>query len=343
MYDKLIQWSKKNFSHLPWRENRSMYGTLVSEIMLQQTTVGTVLNHYERFLKKFPTIKSLAQSSEEELLIEWKGLGYYRRAKNLKKISEQIFLQFNGKIPEAFDDLMSLNGIGPYTANAILAIGLDQKALAIDANLERVISRLFMLDEIKGAKLTKKIYELFNANEIFNFKKISYRELNEAIMDLGRTYCKVSTVECLNCPLNKVCKANINRCQLEYPKADKIKLKENFELSLIRIIVKKNDEVLMFQKAENEWLHGQWELPTFILESGDKKLKQYPDLKSKISKFDGEYKTSITKYKIVNYIKVMNEANFKKITKDKKYIFRKFDRSSNLSTASIKALAKIKS
>lgn len=343
MYDKLIHWSKKNFSHLPWREKRNIYGTLVSEIMLQQTTVGTVLNHYERFLKRFPTIKSLAQSSEEELLIEWKGLGYYRRAKNLKKISEQIFLQYNGKIPETFDELMTLNGVGPYTANAILAIGLDQKALAIDANLERVISRLFMIDELKGTKLTKKIYELFNANEILNLKKTSYRELNEAIMDLGRTYCKVSTVECLNCPLNKICQAHINRCQLKYPKTNTVKLKESFELSLIRIIVKKRDEVLMFQKDKNEWLHGQWELPTFILESGDKKLKQYPLLNNKINKFDGEYKTSITKYKIINYIKVMSEASFKKLIKDKKYIFRKFDRSSNLSTASIKALTKIKS
>lgn len=342
MYKNLIHWSKKNFSHLPWREKRTLYGTLVSEIMLQQTTVGTVLNHYERFLKRFPTIKSLAQSSEEELLIEWKGLGYYRRAKNLKKISEQIFLQFKGKIPESFEELMTLNGVGPYTANAILAIGLDQKALAIDANLERVISRLFMLDEMKGTKLTRKIYELFNTNKILDLKNISYRDLNEAIMDLGRTYCKVSTVECLNCPLNNVCKAHINRCQLEYPKTDNVKVKENFELSLIRIVVKKNDEVLMFQKEEKEWLHGQWELPTFILETADKKLKQYPMLNCKFNNFDGEYKTSITKYKIINYIKVMSVANFKKNIKDKKYIFRKLDRNSNLSTASIKALNKIK-
>lgn len=343
MYQKLIQWSEKNFSHLPWREKRSLYGTLVSEIMLQQTTVGTVLNHYERFLQRFPNIKSLANATEEELLIEWKGLGYYRRARNLKKIAEQVNLKHKGIIPDTFEELQKLDGVGPYTANAILAIGLDQKALAIDANLERVISRIFMIDEVKGIKLTKKIYELFAANEILNFSNVSYRKLNEAIMDLGRTYCKVSTVECLNCPLNKICKANLNRSQLTYPKANVIKEKTNFELSLLRIIVKKNNQILAYQKNESEWLHGQWEIPTFIISTNDEKLNQYPQIKNKFTKFDGEYKTTITKYKINNFIKIMSEESFRKLSKDKKYIFRKNDRSSNLSTASIKALSKIKS
>lgn len=343
MYSSLIKWSKKNFSHLPWRESRTLYGTLVSEIMLQQTTVGTVLNHYDRFLKRFPTIKSLAKSTEEELLIEWKGLGYYRRAKNLKKIAEQILKNHNGNIPTSFDELINLNGVGPYTANAIMSIGLDQKALAVDANLERVLSRLFLIDVQKGPKLTQKIYELFENNEILNIKKISFRELNEAIMDLGRTYCKVSTVECLNCPLNKLCQANLNRNQLEFPRSNKTAEKISHDLSLLRVIVKKKDEVLMYQKVDTEWLHGQWELPTFILESSDKKLKQYPMISQKIVQFDGQYKTAITKYKITNYIKIMSEKDFKKLDKNKRYEFRKLDRSSNLSTASIKALNKIKS
>ena len=342
MPKKLINWSKKNFSHLPWRENRTIYRTLVSEIMLQQTTVGTVLNHFERFLKKFPSIKSLSKASEEELLIEWKGLGYYRRAKNLKKIADQVDKKFNGTIPNNEDELLSLNGIGPYTANAILSIGLDKKAIAVDANLERVISRLYALEDLKGNALNKKIYQLFNQNKILNYKDISYRDLNEALMDLGRTYCKTMTVECQNCPMSTHCLAYKKREQLKFP-VQKNQKKESYEIELVRFVVNKSNKILAYEKSEREWLHGQWELPTFILSTNDKKLNQYPYLSKKIDLKNAiTFKTGITKYKITNYVVKLKHDEFKKITESKKYMFKEINRESNLSTASTKALAKIK-
>lgn len=337
-FENLIQWSKDHFSELPWRNGRTVYRTLVSEIMLQQTTVGTVKNHFERFLKKFPTLESLAQASEEQLLIEWKGLGYYRRAKNLRKIAIGLMDIFGGKFPKTEEELLKLNGVGAYTANALLAIGMDQKALAVDANLERVISRLFAIEEMKGPKLTKLIHAQFKENKILNFKNISYRDLNEALMDLGRVYCKANTVECQNCPLSSNCSAFKSREQLKYPVQDK-KVKQFFELELVRVVVTKGQKVLAYQKNDNEWLHGQWELPTIVINSQDEKLEQYPQLKKKI-KVDNlkKYKTSITKYKITNYVSVMTFEEFKKLGIKKDFEFVKIDGSGNLSTASHKAL-----
>ena len=166
MFEKLVDWSQKNYAHLPWRKNRSLYGTLVSEIMLQQTTVSTVEKHFERFISKYPNISSLAKIDEEQMLIEWKGLGYYRRARNLLNAAKQIENEFMGNIPENFQQLKSIKGIGDYTANAILSIGANKKALPLDANLERVFSRLYGLKEKKGPKLLKLIQEKFSKGEL---------------------------------------------------------------------------------------------------------------------------------------------------------------------------------
>src|SRR5690606_19105274 len=142
MWSHLLTWSAREFGHLPWRKERTLYRTLVSEIMLQQTTVSTVLQHYERFLKRFPDLTTLAAASEEEMLIAWDGLGYYRRAKNLKRIAEMLVADWDGQFRERADDLLMIKGIGPYTSNALLAIGMVRPALAVDAILERVLARI---------------------------------------------------------------------------------------------------------------------------------------------------------------------------------------------------------
>jgi A/G-specific adenine glycosylase len=341
MFINLISWSKKHYSDLPWRTNRTLYGTLVSEIMLQQTTVGTVKNHFDRFLKKFPTIKSLADTTEEELLIQWKGLGYYRRAKNLKKICMELMKSYKGKFPQDELSLLKLNGVGPYTANALLSIGMDRKALAVDANIERVLSRFYGIELEKGSKLSKEIYIQFKENKILNLKNVSYRELNEALMDLGRVYCKSMTVECQNCPVNKGCVAYKNRTQLKFPISSKTK-KEVFEIEVVRFLIVKEKKYLAYLKNEKEWLHGQWELPTFILKSSDKKLVQYPILTSKIdTNACKKFKTTITKYKITNWIFPISLKEFQKISKDPKYFFRELNDKSNFSTTTMKCLAKL--
>lgn len=341
-FKKLLNWSQADFTDLPWRKNRSLYGTLVSEIMLQQTTVGTVKNHYERFLQRFPDLESLAKASEEELLVAWKGLGYYRRARNLKKIAEYIFQNHTGAFPVTASELQQIPGIGPYTSQALIAIGKDKKGLAIDANLERVIARLYGLKVEKGLKLQKRIMELFNQGKIFSDFKSSYRALNEALMDLGRTYCQARKASCELCPMKNDCQAFKEKEPLAYPveKVTSGKEKEEHQLHLLRIVIIKKNKILAYKKNENEWLSGQYELPTLVISSTDKKLTQYPALKSKIDhKTLKQYKTGITKYKIINSLLEADQRSLKVLGFSSKVEWRELDtESSNLSTASYKAL-----
>lgn len=346
LFLNLIEWSNRQYSHLPWRENRTLYKTLVSEIMLQQTTVGTVLNHFEIFLKEYPTIKDLANSTEEQICISWKGLGYYRRARSLRSLAIQIVEKFKGKIPTTLDELQSLKGIGPYTANAIMAIGADQKALAVDANLERVLARFYGIEVEKGLKLQKRLWTDFGENKIMaEMDMLSSRALNEAMMDLGRIICQARKASCALCPLAPKCKAKASGDPLNYP-VEGVKQKSvDFYLKVLRVVVKDKKKILVYQKSAKEWLSGQWELPTFILETNDEKLKQYPQLKIKRN-FENLpcVKTGITKYNIYNYILELSLDEFEMMTKkiELEYEFKTNDVKLNMSTATQKVFKKLK-
>jgi A/G-specific adenine glycosylase len=338
----LINWSKKEFSHLPWRKNRSLYRTLVSEIMLQQTTVSTVSNHYERFLKTFPDIESLARASEDELTVAWKGLGYYRRARNLKKIAEAIVFGHEGEFPDDLETLQNIPGIGPYTASAILGIGMDKRALAVDANLERVIARLYGLKLEKGPKLQKHIQELFQNKKLFSEKKISFRKLNEALMDLGRNYCQARKASCELCFLKNGCIAFKKGKPLEFPVSTlEVKPTQEHELHLLRVYVIKEGKLLVYKKEDHEWLAGQYEVPTFITHTTDKKLKQYELLNANLPEVSGSFKTGITKYKIDNAVVIADELLFKKLKFTRKVEWKEMKaEASNFSTATLKGLKK---
>ncbi len=334
----LLNWSQSEFSHLPWRKDRSLFKTLVSEIMLQQTTVGTVKNHFERFISQFESLESLASATESELLIAWKGLGYYRRAKNLKKIAYSLVHDHKGKFPIDLETLTKIPGIGPYTANALIGIGMDKRAIAIDANLERVIARLFHLKFEKGLKLQKEIQVLFEQKKIFS-EKVSFRKLNEALMDLGRTYCQARKVSCELCPLKNDCISFSTGNPLLIPvqKKETKKKAVEHELKLIRIFVTKGSKILVYEKTKGEWLEGQFEVPTFILESTDHSLKQYPQTKTSLEGLFS-FKTGITKYTIHNVVMELDEKKFKKFFPHFKGEWRSpTEQNSNLSTATIKA------
>ncbi len=345
MYSNLLKWSKETHNNLPWRKNRTVYKTLVSEIMLQQTTVGTVQNHFDRFLKIYPNIKALANSTEDEICVAWKGLGYYRRARNLRKAAIDIVENFNGKIPRRYEELVTISGIGEYTANAILSIGQDQQALSIDANIERVISRLYGIQHAKGAKLQKLIKNKFVEGDFKEIYNHSPRAINEALMDLGRIYCQARAANCLTCPMKKKCVAAKSGAPLEYPEIPVKKVKKSYDLSLLRVIVKNKNSILGYMKEDTEWLSGQVECPTFIIESEDNDLKQYPYLKNSVALDElVSYKTTITKYKITNYILELNKTQFKayaKHAKDKSFEAYELGPRLNISTATSKALEKI--
>lgn len=345
-FAELIRWSEDQYSHLPWRKKRTLYGTLVSEIMLQQTTVGTVLNHFERFMSEYPSVESLAKASEEQVCISWKGLGYYRRARNLRNLAVQITEKYKGTIPTDLDSLMSLKGIGPYTANAVVAIGADKTGLAVDANLERVLARFYGVPVEKGAKLQQKLHSDFKAGLIVSeIDSLGPRRLNEAFMDLGRILCQARKASCALCPLKSDCAAFKSGKALAFPVEAAAREKgEDLFIRLLRVVVKEKKKILFYQKNEKEWLAGQWELPTFILETNDEKLKQYPRIKPRRQFIEAEkIKTGITKYSIENHIVEMSMDEFEKLTSkiDIAYEFKTHNEKLNLSTTSIKALKKI--
>ncbi len=341
MFDQLIEWSRKQYSHLPWREKRTLYGTLVSEIMLQQTTVGTVLNKFDSFMSRFPSIDSLARATEEEVLSEWKGLGYYRRARNLKKASESIIEKFQGEIPLNKTELMQINGIGEYTASALISIGANKPAIAVDANLERVLSRFYGYEDPKGPKLQRRIQAEFSAHKIISdIEKIGPRKLNEAFMDLGRVICKSSQAFCQQCPIADNCQALKKDLVEKIPNTADVKKIKFEELSLLRIICKKKEKIAVTKRKNGLWLEGQLELPTFILNCTDSQLQQYPWLENYPEYFLlPSFKSTITKYKITNYVLYLDPKEHEDVFRlDSVYFSSEL---SQLSTSSIKALNQV--
>lgn len=345
MNKSLIDWSHQEFSNLPWRKNRTLFRTLVSEIMLQQTTVSTVLNHFERFIQEYPSVEHIAKATNEQLTVSWKGLGYYRRARNLKKACEYFHENFNGEIPLNFDLLIEAPGIGEYTANALLSIGANQKALALDANLERVLSRIHGIKEQKGPKLLKLLKKKFDEGEIApDIEKFGPRKFNEALMDLGRNWCKANKASCDLCPLSHDCSAASSGRPLDIPIRPAKKSGDiSFNLVLLRLLFFKDGHIYVYRKKESEWLAGQYEVPTFTLQCEDSNFSQYPFLDFSDHHFLPEYKTLITKYRITNKVLVVNDQDLKQLNVDPSlYQLKQVDANSNLSTATMKAIQLLK-
>ena len=310
--------------------------------MLQQTTVSTVVNHFDRFIEAYPNFESLAATTEEEICMAWKGLGYYRRARNLRLAAIDIAAR-NSRVPTKHEELKEIHGIGDYTASALIAIGRNKPALALDANLERVISRLYMIKEPKGLKLQKKIQELYKSGFVFpHLEKSGPRAVNEALMDLGRVFCQANKTDCNLCPLKKNCQAYQMGAVEKFPVVIE-KKKESFDLELVRFVVKRGKKILAYKKSKKQWLAGQLEIPTYVLKTSDPKMKQYPKLGGELNlKGLKKFKTGITKYKITNYIYEVELKEFEKLVGNKaEYCFVENNvETENFSTATLKTIAK---
>ena len=203
---KILYWYDNNKRNLPWRKkvskDKKEYFTLVSEFMLQQTQVKAVIPYFEKFVKNFPNLKSLAKSSDQKILKNWEGLGYYTRARNLKKTAIQLLKYHKGQLPKDIEKLKSLPGIGEYTSRSILAIAHNKPYIPMDGNVERILKRVFLL---------KKKYEISkeNLNKKKSFFGLSKRSSDyaQAIMEIGALICKPSSPSCMHCPITKNCKA----------------------------------------------------------------------------------------------------------------------------------------
>ena len=245
---KILNWYDLNKRSLPWRKNVSQskkhYYTLVSEFMLQQTQVATVIPYFNRFINKIPNLEKLSTIQDRELIKLWEGLGYYSRARNLKKTAKIIMSKYHGKIPNNYEDLISLPGIGNYTAYAILAIAFNKSYIPLDGNIERVLKRYLYLKKDKEIQKDN----LIQKKSIFGISSRA-SDYAQALMELGAMICKPKNPECGGCPIPKSCKS--------YKKKDfdlaKI-TKKNKEKYFILKVYKKNQKYLLVKNTKFNFL-----------------------------------------------------------------------------------------
>jgi A/G-specific adenine glycosylase len=257
---RLLNWYHKHGRTLPWRDHPDPYAVWVSEIMLQQTRVETVIPYFKKWMRLFPDVNSLAAASEQEVLNAWEGLGYYSRARNLHKAAKVVAEKFNGQLPRDLTELRSLPGVGRYTVGAIasMAFGMDEPTL--DGNLRRVFARLFDVNEFADSPAGEKILWGLAAKNLPNGKAGDY---NQALMDLGATICLPNTPKarprCLLCPLIEICEARKNGTQ-ELRPVMKPKKAVPHHVHAAAVIFQRG-RVLLAQRPPKGLLGGMWEFP----------------------------------------------------------------------------------
>ena len=245
---KILKWYDLNKRSLPWRKKisfkKKLYYTLVSEFMLQQTQVTTVIPFFNRFIKNLPSINSLAKINEKKLIKLWEGLGYYSRARNLKKTAQIIIKNFDGKLPNNFEDLKSLPGIGNYTASAILAIAFNKPYIPLDGNIERVLKRYLYLKKHKEIQKDNLVQK-----KIIFGSTLRSSDYAQAIMELGALICKPNNPICNQCPISKNCKS-YKRKDFSLTK----NIKKNKEKYFILKVYKKNQRYLLIKNTKFNFL-----------------------------------------------------------------------------------------
>ena len=248
---KILQWYDLNARDLPWRKTKNPYKIWICEIVLQQTRVEQGKNHYIRFIERFPNVEALANADTDEVLLYWKGLGYYSRALNLHKAAKQVMEDFGGRFPNTFDEILHLKGVGKYTAAAISSICFDENIPAVDGNFYRVLSRIFADDyDVSSPKAYQYFYEL--SKLIMPEKQPG--DFNQAMMDIGSEICKPKNPNCEICPVQQDCLAYASGKVLNFPvktkkiKAQDLKLHYYYIASDGNFLVKQRDDSFIWKK-----------------------------------------------------------------------------------------------
>jgi A/G-specific adenine glycosylase len=280
---RLLNWYMSNKRDLPWRRTRDPYKIWVSEVMLGQTRVETVIPYWERFTDQFPDVQSLAEASEEAVLKQWEGLGYYSRARNLQAAVREVHTRYDGQVPDTLQEISSLPGVGPYTAGAVLSIAYNVPVPAVDGNVFRVLSRIFLIEDDISKPAARKKFEglaefLIPPGEASNF--------NQALMEFGAKICIPKYPRCAGCPLQDVCEAYKEGMQEELP--NKPKKKAPRPLDIATAIIRQHDSVLITRRPSEGLLAGMWEFPS---------VEQGPDETTETALnrlFLGKWDTSLT-------------------------------------------------
>ena len=258
MHSELLNWFYQNKRNLPWRRGRTPYRVWVSEIMLQQTQVNTVIPYYKKWIKKYPTLKSFKESNFDDVIKIWEGLGYYSRCHNMFNAAKLI----NSTFPSNYDDLINLPGIGDYTAKTILAIAFKKNLVGIDTNLERIGYRILGL-KTKTKRNQKRVIKYLEENQCTN----NPGDYNEALMDLGSSLCKASITYCNQCPLKNICKAYASSSPILYP-TPKVRKKIPIYDVAVSVIEYKN-KILITKRLNKNFLPGLWEFPGGKIEKNE--------------------------------------------------------------------------
>jgi A/G-specific adenine glycosylase len=262
---QLLAWYRRNQRSLPWRETSDPYRIWISEIMLQQTQVETVIPYYHRFLKAFPTVSSLACAPLQNVLKVWENLGYYSRAGNIHAAAKVIVEKFGGQIPDKWEEIKSLPGIGLYTAGAILSIAYGHPLPAVDGNVRRILCRLFAIrkpadDTQEQKQLRKLAASLIPAKHPGDF--------NQALMDLGATICKAKNPDCSRCPVAGLCRARLHNLQNVLPITQKTPAIPHRQAAAA-VIPNSKGMLLIIQRPASGLLASLWKLPGGFIKSGE--------------------------------------------------------------------------
>ena len=262
--NSILDWYDINKRNLPWRLTKDPYKIWLSEVMLQQTQVSTVIPYYENWIRKFPTVDSVAKVNIDETLKMWEGLGYYKRCRNFHSAAKIIVSKHNGMVPNSYNILLSLPGVGNYVASAILSIAFNKKFAAIDTNLNRVISRILGIK-----KLTK-----WNKNRINKYATLLVGhqrpgDINQALMDIGSQLCTTKKALCSSCPNQNICKAFQSSNPLQFPQilAKKPPRLKKFVAGYISL----HKNIIINKRPNNAMLGGLWHLPTFEFKEYEKR------------------------------------------------------------------------
>jgi len=258
----LLSWYRKHARDLPWRRTSDPYAIWISEVMLQQTRVETVVPYYRRFLERFPTIKKLAGAPSERVLKAWEGMGYYARARNLHRAARESIRRHRGFAP-GYEAFLDLPGVGPYTAAAVWAIAFGEPRLPLDGNIRRVLSRLFDLDTLRDSVYLERGRDL-----VGGLRSSQVSPMVQAMMELGALVCTPRNPDCAACPLRRSCKARARGVVDDRPRRRPKRERPHHDVAVVCL---RNEEgkVLLARRRETGFLGGLWELPGGKIERGE--------------------------------------------------------------------------
>lgn len=261
---RLLAWYHHHKRDLPWRGETDPYRIWISEVMLQQTQVTTVIPYYHRFLERFPTLADLAAAPLETVLKTWEGLGYYARARNLHRAARELVERHDGCFPTTYAELRPLPGFGEYTAGAVASIACGEAVPAVDGNVKRVLARLFALGEdVSRGQAARQLREIATAL----VDPITPGDWTQAVMELGATVCLPQTPKCLLCPLNELCQARLLGLERELPVQPVKKALPHFDV--VAAVLRENGRLLIAQRPSEGMLGGLWEFPGGKVEAGE--------------------------------------------------------------------------